>query len=122
MLLHASCHGDLQLQEQTHKSAVRFDRAQSEYDSAKETLRIAEQGIAEVLSRSEEERRSSRACQLTEAWQETLSNATMRVEKASKERVESEQEHLRLAQLFQQTQEQYRLLEKKLAKSISKSR
>ena len=74
------------------------------------------------MSQSEEERRSSYACQLTEAWQETLSNATMRVEKASKERVESEQEHLRLAQMFQQTEEQYRLLEKKLAKSISKSK
>ena len=74
------------------------------------------------MSQSEEERRSSYACQLTEAWQETLSNATMRVEKASKERVESEQEHLRLAHMFQQTEEQYRLLEKKLAKSISKSK
>lgn len=81
----------LQLQHKAHDATLAFERANSEYDSAKETLKIAERSIDELRETrrggggdeqpaSEGERdRSSSATAIDEAWQETLANATLRV-------------------------------------------
>ena len=72
----------LQVQNKTHQAATRYERAHSEFDSAKETLRIAERGLTELKEQQaaeEVDKRSSNACKLDQAWQETLSNATDRV-------------------------------------------
>ena len=74
-----------QLQDQAHSAAIKFERAHSEYESAKETLRIAEQGIADLeqeRKNTRQDRAKSPVCQIDEAWQETLSNATDRVSRA----------------------------------------
>lgn len=82
-----------------------YERSYSEYESAKETLRIAERSIAELREekeqsqitghdkgegeegeeregeREEDSGRKSSAVAIDEAWQETLANATLRVSK-----------------------------------------
>ncbi len=75
---------NMQLQEQAHAAAIKFERAHSEHESAKETLRIAEEGITSLeeerrRSNPKEYRARSPGCQIDEAWQETLTNATERV-------------------------------------------
>ena len=80
------------MQREAHNATLAFERANSEYDSAKETLKIAEKSIDELkesrmeeveenLSRGERERSLSQssATAIDEAWQETLANATLRV-------------------------------------------
>lgn len=81
------------MQREAHSATLAFERANSEYDSAKETLKIAEKSIDELkesrmeeeveekLSRGERDRSLSQssATAIDEAWQETLANATLRV-------------------------------------------
>ena len=70
------------MQNEAHRAATRYERAQSEFESAKETLRIAERGLSELKEQQmaeEVDKRSSNACKLDQAWQETLANATLRV-------------------------------------------
>ncbi|XP_011402485.1 PREDICTED: SH3 domain-binding protein 5-like [Amphimedon queenslandica] len=125
-----------ELQREAHNATLAFERANSEYDSAKETLKIAEKSIDELkesrtdeedeekLSRGERDRSLSQssATAIDEAWQETLANATLRVEKASRNKVESEIEHRRLTVEYQKIQKDCHTLETKLKRTIRKSR
>ncbi|OWF40616.1 uncharacterized protein LOC110463565 isoform X2 [Mizuhopecten yessoensis] len=92
------------------KTALRFERACSMHEAAKEMVQLAEQGY---MCREEPS---------DPAWQEMLNHATMKVNEAEKERNESELEHMVTTVNFNEADTKVQYLQKELKRAINKSK
>ena len=99
-----------ELQNETQKAAVRYERAVSAHLAAKEMVSLSEEGL------SEEGRI------FDPAWQEMLNHATARVNAAEEERAASEFEHLRTSRAYNEAENVVSLLASKLKRTIAKAR
>ncbi|XP_074658838.1 uncharacterized protein LOC141911719 isoform X2 [Tubulanus polymorphus] len=97
-------------QSETQKAALRFERSCSMQTAAKEMVNLAEQGFLR------------KGQPFDPAWQEMLNHATMKVNEAEIERIDSELEHQRTATLFNNAEQNVKHLHKELKRSIQKSR
>uniref|UniRef100_A0A672KYM5 SH3 domain-binding protein 5 n=1 Tax=Sinocyclocheilus grahami TaxID=75366 RepID=A0A672KYM5_SINGR len=100
------------------QAQVEAQRATQEYQRAIEILRAAKETIALAEERLLEE--DSR--QFDSAWQEMLNHATQRVMEAEQSRTRTEIEHRETAAKYNTAISHMRQLEKKLKRTINKSR
>ncbi|CAL9691291.1 unnamed protein product [Knipowitschia caucasica] len=100
-----------QAQIEAQKAAQEFQRAVEILRAAKETISLAEERLLEEDSR-----------QFDSAWQEMLNHATQRVMEAEQARTRSEAEHRKTAANYNSCISHMKQLEKKLKRSINKSR
>lgn len=100
-----------QAQIEAQKATQEFQRAVEILRAAKETISLAEERLLEEDSR-----------QFDSAWQEMLNHATQRVMEAEQARTRSEAEHKKTAANYNSCISHMRQLEKKLKRSINKSR
>ncbi|XP_033830963.1 SH3 domain-binding protein 5 [Periophthalmus magnuspinnatus] len=100
-----------QAQIEAQKATQEFQRAVEILRAAKETIALAEERLLEEDSR-----------QFDSAWQEMLNHATQRVMEAEQERTRSEAEHRKTATSYNSCISHMKQLEKKLKRSINKSR
>lgn len=100
-----------QAQIEAQKATQEFQRAVEILRAAKETIALAEERLLEEDSR-----------QFDSAWQEMLNHATQRVMEAEQARTRSEAEHRKTAANYNSCMGHMRQLEKKLKRSINKSR
>ncbi|KAM8840612.1 LOW QUALITY PROTEIN: SH3 domain-binding protein 5 [Spinachia spinachia] len=100
-----------QAQLEAQKATQEFQRAVEILRAAKETIALAEERLLEEDSR-----------QFDSAWQEMLNHATERVMEAERARTSSEAEHRKTAASYNSCVCHMRQLEKKLKRSINKSR
>ncbi|GBL81206.1 SH3 domain-binding protein 5-like [Araneus ventricosus] len=99
-----------QLQTQTQKAALRYERASSAHSAAKEMVYLAEEGL-----------KKEGRC-FDPAWQEMLNHATLRVNEAESERVFSQHEHQKTSLAYNEAEKIVQHLHQELRKSIVKSR
>ncbi|KAM9384710.1 SH3 domain-binding protein 5-like [Pholidichthys leucotaenia] len=100
-----------QAQIEAQKATREFQRAVEILRAAKETIALAEERLLEEDSR-----------QFDSAWQEMLNHATQRVMEAEQARTRSEAEHRKTAANYNSCISHMKQLEKKLKRSINKSR
>uniref|UniRef100_A0A3P8VKH5 SH3 domain-binding protein 5 n=1 Tax=Cynoglossus semilaevis TaxID=244447 RepID=A0A3P8VKH5_CYNSE len=100
-----------QAQIEAQKATQEFQRAVEILRAAKETIALAEERLQEEESR-----------QFDSAWQEMLNHATQRVMEAEQARTRSEDEHRKTAAHYNTCIGHMKQLEKKLKRSINKSR
>ncbi|KAK7898612.1 hypothetical protein WMY93_019465 [Mugilogobius chulae] len=100
-----------QAQIEAQKATQEFQRAMEILRAAKETIALAEERLLEEDSR-----------QFDSAWQEMLNHATQRVMEAEQARTRSEAEHRKTAANYNSCISHMKQLEKKLKRSINKSR
>ncbi|KAL0962052.1 hypothetical protein UPYG_G00335110 [Umbra pygmaea] len=100
-----------QAQLEAQKATGEFQRAVEILRAAKETIALAEERLLEEDSR-----------QFDSAWQEMLNHATNRVMEAETTRTRSEIEHRKTANHYNACISHMRQLEKKLKRTINKSR
>ncbi|KAM6899255.1 LOW QUALITY PROTEIN: SH3 domain-binding protein 5-like [Xenentodon cancila] len=100
------------------KARVEAQQATQEFQRAVEILRAAKETIALAEERLLEE--DTR--QFDSAWQEMLNHATQRVMEAEQARIRSEAEHKKTAANYNSCISHMKQLEKKLKRSINKSR
>ncbi|NP_001125840.1 SH3 domain-binding protein 5-like [Pongo abelii] len=97
-------------QQETQKAALRYERAVSMHNAAREMVLVAEQGVMADKNR------------LDPTWQEMLNHATCKVNEAEEERLRGEREHQRVTRLCQQAEARVQALQKTLRRAIGKSR
>uniref|UniRef100_A0A5F8G934 SH3 domain-binding protein 5 n=1 Tax=Monodelphis domestica TaxID=13616 RepID=A0A5F8G934_MONDO len=97
-------------QQETQKAALRYERAVSMHNAAREMVFVAEQGVMADKNR------------LDPTWQEMLNHATCKVNEAEEERLRGEREHQRVTRLCQQAEARVQALQKTLRRVIGKSR
>ncbi|NXI67187.1 3BP5L protein, partial [Anseranas semipalmata] len=97
-------------QQETQKAALRYERAVSMHNAAREMVFVAEQGVMADKNR------------LDPTWQEMLNHATCKVNEAEEERLRSEREHQRVTRLCQQAEAKVQALQKSLKRVIVKSK
>ncbi|NXX98974.1 3BP5L protein, partial [Centropus bengalensis] len=97
-------------QQETQRAALRYERAVSMHNAAREMVFVAEQGVMADKNR------------LDPTWQEMLNHATCKVNEAEEERLRSEREHQRVTQLCQQAEAKVQALQKSLKRVIVKSK
>lgn len=97
-------------QQETQKAALRYERAVSMHNAAREMVFVAEQGVMADKNR------------LDPTWQEMLNHATCKVNEAEEERMHSEREHQRVTRLCQQAEAKVQSLQKSLKRVIVKSK
>lgn len=95
---------------ESQKAALRFERACSMHEAAKEMVQLAEEGY----KRREQD--------LDPTWQEMLNHATMKVNDAERERIESEAFHQQTTLNFKHREEEVQKLQKDLKRNITKSK
>ncbi|XP_057564523.1 SH3 domain-binding protein 5-like isoform X2 [Hippopotamus amphibius kiboko] len=100
----------LDAQQETQKAALRYERAVSMHNAAREMVFVAEQGVMADKNR------------LDPTWQEMLNHATCKVNEAEEERLRGEREHQRVTRLCQQAEARVQALQKTLRRAIGKSR
>ncbi|KAL7883597.1 hypothetical protein SRHO_G00012550 [Serrasalmus rhombeus] len=100
-----------QAQVEAQRATQEFQRAIEILRAAKETIALAEERLLEEDSR-----------QFDSAWQEMLNHATQRVMEAEQSRTRSELEHRETAGKYNAAISHMRQLEKKLKRTINKSR
>lgn len=100
-----------QAQVEAQKATQEYQRAIEILRAAKETIALAEERLLEEDSR-----------QFDSAWQEMLNHATQRVMEAEQSRTRSEMEHRETAAKYNAAISHMRQLEKKLKRTINKSR
>ncbi|CAM4639726.1 unnamed protein product [Leuciscus chuanchicus] len=100
-----------QAQVEAQKATQEYQRAMEILRAAKETIALAEERLLEEDSR-----------QFDSAWQEMLNHATQRVMEAEQTRTRSELEHRETATKYNAAISHMRQLEKKLKRTINKSR
>ncbi|XP_073167889.1 SH3 domain-binding protein 5-like isoform X2 [Lepidochelys kempii] len=100
----------LDAQQETQKAALRYERAVSMHNAAREMVFVAEQGVMADKNR------------LDPTWQEMLNHATCKVNEAEEERLHSEREHQRVTRLCQQAEAKVQSLQKSLKRVIVKSK
>ncbi|CAG5124537.1 unnamed protein product, partial [Candidula unifasciata] len=102
----------------SQKAAVRFERACSMHEAAKEMVQLAEEGY------------KRREVDLDPTWQEMLNHATMKLNvlcsslgnDAERERMESEDFHQKTTLNFKRREEEVQKLQKDLKRAITKSK
>ncbi|XP_013876555.1 SH3 domain-binding protein 5 [Austrofundulus limnaeus] len=99
------------------KAQVEAHKATQEFQRAVEILRAAKETIALAEAKLEEDTR-----QFDSAWQEMLNHATQKVMEAEQAKAQTEAEHRKTAVVYTCCMNHMRQLEKKLKRSISKSR
>jgi hypothetical protein len=99
-----------ELQNETQKATVRYERAISEHIAAKELVGLAEEGLCEP------------GRIFDPAWQEMLNHATARVNAAEEERAASELEHQRTSTAYIEAETLVNQLQSKFKRSIAKAR
>ncbi|XP_060706638.1 SH3 domain-binding protein 5-like [Hemiscyllium ocellatum] len=97
-------------QQETQRAALRYERAVSMHNAAREMVYVAEQGLMADRNR------------LDPTWQEMLNHATSKVNEAEEERLRSEREHQRVTQLCQEAEDRVQELQKSLKRVIIKSK
>uniref|UniRef100_H3AJ04 SH3 domain-binding protein 5 n=2 Tax=Latimeria chalumnae TaxID=7897 RepID=H3AJ04_LATCH len=97
-------------QQETQKAALRYERAVSMHNAAREMVFVAEQGLMADKNR------------LDPTWQEMLNHATSKVNEAEEERLRSEREHMQVTQNCQQAEVRVQQLQKSLKRVIIKSK
>ncbi|NWR64063.1 3BP5L protein, partial [Bucorvus abyssinicus] len=97
-------------QQETQRAALRYERAVSTHNAAREMVFVAEQGVVADKNR------------LDPTWQELLNHATGKVNEAEEERLRSEREHQRVTRLCQQAEAKVQALQKSLKRVIVKSK
>ncbi|XP_017276553.1 SH3 domain-binding protein 5-like [Kryptolebias marmoratus] len=102
----------------TRKAQVEAQKATQEFQWAVEILRAAK----ETIALAEEKLLEEDTRQFDSAWQEMLNHATQKVMEAEQARTRSEAEHRKTAANYNSCIYHMRQLEKKLRRSISKSR
>jgi len=100
-------------QVEAQKAAIRYQRANSIYRAAKETVTLAEQ---QLLTEGGEK------LSFDSAWQEMLNHATMRFMEAEKEKRVSEQEHQTRAAEYNAIQLRLGLILKDMSRTVSKAK
>ncbi|XP_076865984.1 SH3 domain-binding protein 5 [Brachyhypopomus gauderio] len=100
-----------QAQVEAQRATQEFQRAIEILRAAKETIALAEERLLEEDSR-----------QFDSAWQEMLNHATQRVMEAEQSRTRSELDHRETAARYTTAVTHMRQLEKKLKRTINKSR
>ncbi|XP_074873347.1 SH3 domain-binding protein 5-like isoform X3 [Carettochelys insculpta] len=100
----------IQAQQETQRAALRYERAVSMHNAAREMVFVAEQGVMADKNR------------LDPTWQEMLNHATCKVNEAEEERLRSEREHQRVTRLCQQAEAKVQGLQKSLKRVIVKSK
>ncbi|XP_035220157.1 SH3 domain-binding protein 5-like isoform X5 [Stegodyphus dumicola] len=98
-----------QLQTQTQRAALRYERASSAHAAAKEMVYLAEEGL-----------KKEGRC-FDPAWQEMLNHATLRVNEAESERVLSQHAHQKTSLAYNEAEKVVQQLHQELKKSIIKS-
>ncbi|XP_038156303.1 SH3 domain-binding protein 5 [Cyprinodon tularosa] len=96
---------------EAQKATQEFQRAVEILRAAKDTIALAEEKLLEEDTR-----------QFDSAWQEMLNHATQRVMEAEQTRTRSEAEHKKTAANYNSSIGHMKQLEKKLKRSINKSR
>ncbi|KAG8198395.1 hypothetical protein JTE90_021638 [Oedothorax gibbosus] len=99
-----------QLQTQTQKAALRYERASSAHSAAKEMVYLAEEGL-----------KKEGRC-FDPAWQEMLNHATLRVNEAESDRVLNQHQHQKTSFAYNEAEKVVQHLHQELKKSIVKSR
>ncbi|XP_033929474.1 SH3 domain-binding protein 5-like [Melopsittacus undulatus] len=97
-------------QQETQKAALRYERAVSMHNAAREMVFVAEQGVMADRNR------------LDPTWQEMLNHATGKVNEAEEERLRSEREHQRVTGLCREAEARVQALHKSLRRAILKSK
>ncbi|XP_043940299.1 SH3 domain-binding protein 5-like isoform X1 [Protopterus annectens] len=97
-------------QQETQKAALRYERAVSMHNAAREMVFVAEQGLMADKNR------------LDPTWQEMLNHATSKVNEAEEERLRSEREHQRVTQVCQKAEAKVQQLQVSLKRQIIKSK
>ncbi|XP_041068769.1 SH3 domain-binding protein 5-like isoform X2 [Carcharodon carcharias] len=100
----------LNAQQETQKAALRYERAVSMHNAAREMVYVAEQGLMADRNR------------LDPTWQEMLNHATSKVNEAEEERLRSEREHQRVTLMCQEAEGRVQELQKSLKRVIIKSK
>ncbi|XP_078501831.1 SH3 domain-binding protein 5-like [Lissotriton helveticus] len=95
---------------ETQKAALRYERAVSMHNAAREMVFVAEQGLMADKNR------------LDPTWQEMLNHATSKVNEAEEERLRSEREHQNVTRQCQQAEAKVQTLQKSLKRLIVKSK
>ena len=99
-----------QLQSETQKAALRYERASSFHMAAKEMVRLAEEGLEKEGNIFDN------------SWQEVLNHSTIRVNGCERERVFQQLEHQRTSQAYNKCEQLVSQLHKQLKRSIIKAR
>lgn len=99
-----------ELQNETQKAVLKYERAMSAAAAAKEMVKLSEEGLVQ----------EGRTFDPT--WQEMLNHATARVNAAEEERIQSEGEHRRTSIVYMEAEKTVQILHAHLKKSIEKSR
>lgn len=99
-----------ELQNETQKAAIRYERAMSDHATAKEMVKSAEEGLLQ------------QGRLFDPAWQEMLNHATCRVNSAEEERSASQNEHMRTSSAFIQAEKHVSTLQSQLKRPIVKAR
>ncbi|KAI0227922.1 SH3 domain-binding protein 5-like [Lamellibrachia satsuma] len=99
-------------QTEAHKAAVQFQRANSVYQVAKETVGLAEERVTNDGGRKD----------FDAAWQEMLNHATKRFTESEEEKARSEEVHMAKAMAYATTKQKLDAIEKNMPKSIAKAK
>lgn len=99
-----------ELQNETQKAAIRYERAMSDHAAAKEMVKSAEEGLLQ------------QGRLFDPAWQEMLNHATCRVNSAEEERSASQSEHMRTSSAFIQAEKLVSTLQSQVKRPIMKAR
>lgn len=99
-----------ELQQETQAAAVKFERANSHLATAKEMVELAEQ---EAMKNGQV---------FDTNWQEMLNQATMKVNEAEKDRIESEEMHMATASRYEEKEREVKRMQKSLKRNINKSK
>uniref|UniRef100_A0A4W3GY02 SH3 domain-binding protein 5 n=1 Tax=Callorhinchus milii TaxID=7868 RepID=A0A4W3GY02_CALMI len=97
-------------QQETQRVALRYERAVSMHNAAREMVYVAEQGLMADRNR------------LDPTWQEMLNHATAKVNEAEEERLRGEREHHRVTRQCQEAEARVQELQKSLKRVIIKSK
>jgi len=95
------------LQNEAQKAVQEYQKANSLYKTAKETLSVAEHNLM--------------SCEIPDAWQEHLSATITKINLSKKIVDQAEENHRKKTTEFQQAEERCQFLEKDLKKNIIKS-
>ncbi|KAK3862743.1 hypothetical protein Pcinc_031417 [Petrolisthes cinctipes] len=94
---------------ETQIAAVRYERAMSQHNAAREMVLRTETGLSE------------KGCIFDDTWQEMLNHATYKVNDAEKEKIDSAAEHRRTSVLYHEAETRVKSLQKELKRAIAKS-
>nr|CAB3266043.1 SH3 domain-binding protein 5-like [Phallusia mammillata] len=95
--------------QEAQKAAIKYERAVSMHNAAREMVFVAEQGMIKD------------SFDTNTAWPDMLNHATNKVNEAEIERMKSEEEHLQRAKLFKDAEQHVKKLEKNLKSHVNKS-